>query len=342
MRLKAKGPYADFVEVGRAFACAVRESLRKWDDLPDDTIVFAYDTGALEIFEWSHEQGILCVLDQIDPNRVEVELVRDEEKRWPGWTTRATEIPEEYFRRREREWTLADRIMVNSEWSRKALVKQGVPAAKLMVIPLSYEATPGAITGQRDNETNQRSEIGNRKSDQSLRVLFLGQVILRKGIQYLIEAARKLEKENIRFDVVGPIGISPDAVASAPHNLTFHGQVTRDQTNTWYRKADLFVLPTLSDGFAITQLEAMSHGLPVIATPCCGEVVSNGADGFIIPPRDAHALAKTLLRYLAEPELLRQQQQVALAKAKQFTLDHLAENLIGLEAGLENRRQEIG
>ena len=130
-------------------------------------------------------------------------------------------------------------------------------------------------------------------------MLWLGQVNVRKGIHYLMEAARKLEKENIHFDVVGPIGILSDAVASAPRNVTFHGPVGRDQTANWYRKADLFVLPTLSDGFAITQLEAMAHGLPVITTPCCGEVVSDGVDGFIVAPRDAEALAKTFLRYLA-------------------------------------------
>ena len=118
-----------------------------------------------------------------------------------------------------------------------------------------------------------------------LKVLFLGQVILRKGIQYLIAAARLLERENIRFDVVGPIGISREAMATAPGNVTFHGRTGRDQAADCYRRSHLFVLPTLSDGFAITQLEAMAHGLPVITTPCCGEVVSDGVDGFIVPAR---------------------------------------------------------
>ena len=95
-----------------------------------------------------------------------------------------------------------------------------------------------------------------------LRVLFLGQVILRKGIQYLIAAARRLEAENIRFDVVGPIGISRRAMTTAPSNMTFHGRTGRDQAATWYQRSHLFVLPTLSDGFAITQLEAMTYGLP--------------------------------------------------------------------------------
>ena len=326
------GRYDGFIEVGRAFAGAVCESLRKWHDLPGDTIVFAYDTGALEVFEWCRKRDIRCVLDQMDPSRVEMELVREEEKRWPGWMTHSTQIPEEYFRRREREWALADRIVVNSEWSRKGLVKQGVPPEKLVVIPLAFEENAEKLKAENKNGF-QISDFSISASS-PLRVLFLSQVILRKGIQYLMEAARKLEKENIHFDVVGPIGISKEAVASAPGNTIFHGPAVRDEAGAWYRKADLFVLPTLSDGFAITQLEAMSHGLPVITTPCCGEVVSDGVDGFIVPPRDAEVLAKTFGRYLAEPGLLTSQRQAALVKAQQFTLERLAANLLRMEVEL--------
>jgi len=92
-----------------------------------------------------------------------------------------------------------------------------------------------------------------------------------------------LKDEAIHFDVVGPIGISEEALACVPSNMTFHGPVSRDRTEAYYRSADLFVLPTLSDGFALTQLEAMTHGLPVIATPNCAEVVSDGVDGLIVP-----------------------------------------------------------
>jgi len=320
------GSYHGFIEVGRRFAERMREDLKRRKHLKSSSIFFAYDTGALETMEWCREQGIKCVLNQMDPNRVEVDLVRSEAKQWPGWALENIQVPEAYFVRREQEWALADRVVVNSEFSRKALVQQGVPAEKLVVIPLCYE---------RD-EANRKSEIGNRKSEQALRVLFLGQVILRKGIQYLLAAARQLERENIHFDVVGSIGLSKEAMATAPANVTFHGRAGRDQASDWYRKSHVFVLPTLSDGFAITQLEAMAHGLPVITTPCCGEVVSNGVDGFIVPPRDAKALAEALHRYLAEPDLLQTQQKAALEKSKLFTLGRLAENLRRVEDELKS------
>lgn len=331
------GVYLGFIEVGREFATAVREELKRRRDWSPETLFFAYDTGALETLEWLRERGAPCVVDQIDPCRVEVEMVREEEKRWPGWTTCASEVPEAYFRRREREWALADRVVVNSEFSRQALIQQGVPSSKLSVIPLCYEAPRPRLSKDGrllDGQRPKHPAPFPFSSLRPLRVLWLGQVILRKGIQYLLQAARLLADEKVQFDVVGPIGISVEAVKSAPSNVTFHGQASRDQAGLWYQRADVFVLPTLSDGFALTQLEAMAHGLPVIATPNCGEVVANGVDGFIVPPRDAESLAGAIRHYLAEPDLLRHNEVAALKKVGQFTFSHLANHLGGLEAEL--------
>jgi glycosyltransferase involved in cell wall biosynthesis len=315
-------PYLGFNAVGKRFAHCVRAHLQRRTDLNSDFIFFAYDTGALEAFQFCRERKIKCVLNQMDPNRTEVDLVRAEEKHWPGWSLRSLEVPEAYFQRREQEWALADRVVVNSEFSRQSLLRQGVPAEKLAIIPLCFELG------------NLKSEIRSLHSNSPLRVLFLGQVILRKGIQYLLAAARQLEKENIRFDVVGPVGISETAVKSAPDNVIFHGRTSRNQAAKWYRQADVFVLPTLSDGFAITQLEAMAHGLPVVATPNCGAVVTDGQDGFIAPPRAAETLAEIFRRYLAQPRLVPAQSTAALEKSRQFTLSRLAENLARLEVDL--------
>lgn len=329
---KTQDGYSSFIDIGSQFATRVRRALEQRNDLVPGSIFFTYDTGGLEAIEWCRNHGIRCIVGQMDPNRVEVELVREEEKLWPGWSAQTVQIPEQYFNRRENEWALADLIMVNSDFCRDALLKQAVPAAKLAVVPLCFEAASSS-------ELDKLPEVaGNKPREMGapLHVLFLGQVILRKGIQYLIQAARLLEHENIHFDVVGPLGISKSAIESAPQNMTFHGRATRDQTANWYRQSDVFVLPTISDGFAITQLEAMSYGLPVVTTPCCGTVVSNEVDGFIMPPRDANALAKVFLRFLAEPELLRHQRNAALQKAKQFGLDRLAANLFSLENSLQS------
>ncbi len=324
--------YGQFIETGAAFATRIRETLKRRTDLNPESIFFSYDTGALEAMEWCRDRGVKCILNQMDPNRVEVALVRAEEKLWPDWTTQSGEVSEAYFSRREQEWSLADIVMVNSDFCREALIQQGVPRAKLAVVPLCFEAGGGEARPVEDDR--QKMKVHRRQSGGELRILFLGQVILRKGVQYLMQAAKLLEQEPVRFDSVGPVGISDSAVALAPKNMVFHGRTSRDQVADWYRQSDVFVLPTLSDGFALTQLEAMSHGLPVVATPNCGAVVSDGVDGFIVPARNAGALAKTFLQYLNEPELIRDQSAAALAKVRQFTVEHLAANLRSLEETL--------
>ncbi len=373
-RLAAKGrSHEAFLHTDAAFASAVARC-----HLPQHDVFFGYSYASLEMLAAEKQRGVLTVLDQIDPGAAEFRLVAEEMARFPELAGPPPPFPAAYYERNRREWELADRIIVNSRWSYDALVGEGVNPAKIEIIPLAYEAQSGergATTGQRDNETTRqkvsspqsvvsgqwsvvsspqsvvssRSEhTENRKSEMPLRVLFLGQVNVRKGIHYLMAAARlldqnlvaanarrlKLEGDHppVQFDIVGPIGISEAAVKSAPGNMTFHGPVSRDCAEQWYERSDVFVLPTLSDGFALTQIEAMAHGLPVIATPNCGEVVSDGVDGFIVPARDAGALAGAIGHYLAEPGLLESQRLAALEKSGQFTLDKLAGCLLGLES----------
>jgi glycosyltransferase involved in cell wall biosynthesis len=322
-----KNPYDWFSYVGKDFGERVLESLKGQKRISwKETIFFGYDTGFLEPAQWIKASGGKTIVCQMDPSRFEVELVREEGRRWPGLAKKPLDVPESYFKRREAEWAVAHLVMVNSDWSKQALIKQGVSDDKIVVVPLAYEA---------QKAKGEMLKVKNRDftNHHPLRVLFLGQVILRKGIQYLIEAARMLEKESVHFDVVGTIGISDEGVKSSPKNMTYHGPVNRDLTEHFYRNADLFVLPTLSDGFALTQLEAMVHGLPVIATPNCGEVVTNGTDGLIVPACDPIALGEAIQLMIQNPEKLCAMSDATKSKVEQYSLARLGENL----AALENR-----
>ena len=94
-----------------------------------------------------------------------------------------------------------------------------------------------------------------------------------------------------------------------------------------YRTADAFVLPTISDGFAITQLEAMSYGLPVITTPNCGDVVTPGEDGYIVPIRDPQKLADAIAAFISDRDLLQRMSEKARAKSRTFTLARYANTI---------------
>jgi glycosyltransferase involved in cell wall biosynthesis len=306
--------YDEYLRLGALFGTLTARHLAR-DDL-SASVFFGFNTGCLEVLEKLRGAGLITIVDQIDPARVEEDLVRAEAEKWPGWEVLPGPIPAAYYERLAAEWHMAQFVLVNSEWSRRALIQQGVPAEKLLLVPIAYDPP---LPPTQCRQTSSASI--------PLSVLWLGSVTLRKGIQYLIQAARMLPVNRVRFHVIGPIGISQKAVRSAPENVEFLGPLPRNRVAEWYRRADLFVLPTLSDGFAITQLEAMAHGLPVITTPNCGEVVTDGVDGRIVPPRDAPALISAIADLASNREFLRAMSVQAVRKARQFSLDGLVTRL---------------
>ena len=362
---RAGRSHAGYVQTDSAFASAVARM-----HLPAHDVFFGYSYASLEMLAAEKQRGVLTVLDQIDPGPVEFRLVAEEMARHPELAGAPAEFPAAYYERNRREWELADIIIVNSEWSREALIAEGANPAKIEILPLAYEVNEEKLksemlkaeiksqkprVGDRQNEEKQKvesriidtphpsplpmaSQRGEGENFQlstlpvstvpPLRVLWLGQVNVRKGIHYLIEAARLLKGENVRFDVVGPSGISVAAINLAPDNVRFHGSVSRDRAAEWYRQSDVFVLPTLSDGFALTQLEALAYGLPVIATPHCGRVVAEGKTGFIIPARDPQALADAILKFAADRNLSPSMAPACREAVKTFSVEAYGRRLV--------------
>ncbi len=297
------------------FTSFVLKHLRKETLERNEDVYFGYDTASLEILEYLYEKQIFSIVDQIDPAKVEENLVLEEYERWPGWSTLPGRIPPEYYERLNCEWTLASVITVNSEWSKEALITQGVPEKKIIVVPLAYELSK--IQGRVAKSPNE-----------FLQVLWLGQVNLRKGIQYLFQAAHIVKPLPIKFNIVGPLMISPKIVANAPSNMSFVGPVTRDMVGKYYSQSDVFILPTISDGFGITQLEAMAYGLPVIGTPNMGRVVRDGVEGFVVPIRDPIAIAERLEWMVANRKHLSEMSKHALQKIKEYSVKAYGQRLI--------------
>jgi glycosyltransferase involved in cell wall biosynthesis len=247
--------------------------------------VFAYSYAAERIFTLARERGWKTVLGQIDPGPAEVGIVA-------GLHNGAPEpAPAEYWHQWRNECELADQIVVNSSWSRDALLGEGVPAEKIRVLPVAFETAGEAKSFQREYPNGFTSA-------RPLRVLFLGQINLRKGVGQLFDAIKLLAGEPVEFWFVGP------AQVNLPPRVKWFGVVPRVEVDKYYKDADVFILPTLSDGFGLTQLEAQSWKLPVIASRHCGEVVCDGVNGVLLEEVSGQAIANVLLELLRSPELL--------------------------------------
>lgn len=309
---KDSNDYKHYCSYGSFFADRVNKYLKK--EIKDFDFYFSYNTAALESFYYLKNEGKILILDQIDPGKIEREIVRIENDKFPGWAIdQYHNAPDFYYERIEEEWENANYIIVNSQWSKRALIEQGVPFNKIKIIPLCYEP-------------NFKKKI-EKANNTTLTVLYAANVILRKGIQYLIESANQLKEYNIKFLIAGPINISKSVINNAPSNMVFLGKVERNALHNYYLSADLYVLPTLSDGFAITQLEAMSHSLPVITTERCGEVVSNEIDGYIIEPYSAESISKAIIKFYDNRQLLKECSKMALKKSTKFSQQNLMDHL---------------
>jgi glycosyltransferase involved in cell wall biosynthesis len=256
--------------------------------------VMAYSYAALQIFRLARARGWRTVLGQIDPGPPEDRIVARLYEENPFYRERLERPPPQYWAQWREECALADRIVVNSHWSLAALREEGVPATKIKVIPLAYEMSEAVSTFERHYPAA-------FTPSRTMRVLFLGQVNLRKGIGPLLDAIRLLRTEPIEFWFVGPMQIPiPGDLRNDPQ-VRWIGPVSRAKTAAFYREADVLLFPTFSDGFGLTQLEAQAWKLPIIATNFCGDVVQDGRNGWLLSELTANAIAATLKRCLADP-----------------------------------------
>lgn len=294
-------------------------------------ILLSYSYTALEPFRYAKSCGWKTVLAQIDPGPEEERIVAEEVARVPGLAGEWQRAPAEYWAFWREECALADRIVVNSEWSRERLIREGVPGDKISIIPLAYEEP------EIRNRKLQRAYPARFTQERPMRVLFLGLINLRKGVARLLEAARILRDEPVEFWMVGPVEIANANTVADAERVKWFGPATRTRAAEFYRDADVFILPTLSDGFAITQLEAQAHGLPVVASKNCGKVVENDVNGMVLDELTATCIASAVRDCIANPARLEKFAFVSHVRNK-FTIQALAHHLQDLGGTLDQSR----
>jgi glycosyltransferase involved in cell wall biosynthesis len=191
-------------------------------------------------------------------------------------------LPKRLRLRIEREIELADRILVYCAFHRETFLSSGVSAEKLIEIPLGvdlelFQPTP-------------------RSRDDTFRVTFVGQIGQRKGLSYLLDAFERARiPGKSELSLVGrPIG--GDGIWRDRPGVRHQPHQPRSALPEVYGRSDVFVLPSLVEGFGLTALEAMACGKPVIVSDHTfgGDVVEDGVNGFVVPIRDPGAIAERL------------------------------------------------
>jgi glycosyltransferase involved in cell wall biosynthesis len=192
-------------------------------------------------------------------------------------------------------------VVAVSEENRNTLIGlYRLPAGKVTVVHNGADLAPF-----RDPPPGTlRGELG-LAADQPL-VIVLGRLARNKGQRFLVEAAPAILTRfpAAHFAFAGnPEGRAEIEAAIRALNLEHHFSLLgfRSDVANLLVSSDLFVLPSLGEGFALSLIEAMAAGLPVVATPVGGadEIVAEGRNGFIVPAADAAALAAAIVRVLS-------------------------------------------
>jgi glycogen(starch) synthase len=182
----------------------------------------------------------------------------------------------------------------------------GVDAAKVRIVPNGVD--PEKFKPLEDQEAIKRQfGLGNEPC-----VLFVGSLIPRKGLPFLVEAAEKIAKKysGTKFVIVGegPLKnqlLSNLATANLSGNFKFLGNVKGDMLPALYNCADVFALPSIQEGQGIVLLEAQASARPVVAFDVGGvnEAVRNGETGLLVKRGSSEELADALLKLLSDKVL---------------------------------------
>lgn len=309
-RWDRRGAFDRWVAQGERFGCFAAEVYRR-RGLGAGSTALGYTCGNLEQFRLARQVGARTIHVQVDPGPAWYATRADAYAANPGAGPAPAAPTSGFLDRIREEMASADRLVVHSPHSLRALAIAGLDVSRGLVVPPAF--TPAALG-------RPRTLVPGRP----LRVLFVGYVNLAKGFHVLAAAARELGRE-VALSAVGQPQLPAEYLRQIAPDAEFVGHVTQAEVTRRMAEADVLVFPTLSDGFGLVQLEAMAQGLPVIATSACGEVVRDGIDGFVVPPGDAATLADRLRRLRREPDLYAAMSRAALVRATEFGPErHLA------------------
>jgi glycosyltransferase involved in cell wall biosynthesis len=283
--------------------------------------IYSFPWTSLPLFQRAKRTGMKCILEQFSaPGRIYRNLLAEEVELFADWepTQARRRMSDEIIEQEEleqNEWQEADAIICPSGFVAQGLRDTGVPSEKLREVPYGVDAA--RFPGERQPWDGGRP----------LRVLFVGGVSLGKGPQYLCKALERLNSHKIVARMVGPVSIVEPYQTRLQRRVELTGRRPRQEMRRHYEWADLFVLPSICEGSATVNYEALAAGLPVITTPNAGSVVRDGVEGFIVPIRDAEALAARIELLASDPGLLAHLAQKAKARAAEYSWERYGERL---------------
>ncbi|MDB4916567.1 MAG: glycosyl transferase, group 1 [Gemmatimonadetes bacterium] len=221
------------------------------------------------------------------------------------------------------ESRMADCCIVASGYTKRTVVENGVDESRVRVIPYGVDLDAFCPL----------PELSQGK----FRVVFVGQMVQRKGLSYLLHAWELLGLTDSELVLAGRGGMDRKQLSLAGKDIRVEIGASRARIRELYQSADVFCMPSLAEGSGLVYLEALACGTPVIGTrnTIVDDIVTEGKDGFVIGIRDRDAIADRLQWCHANRDALRRMRLDARLLAEQFTWKRFRD-------GVASVAQEIG
>src|SRR5882672_4954251 len=225
----------------------------------------------------------------------QAELLEEEEKR----TGSRQDRPSPWIISRElREYKMADKIAALSSFARESFIANGLSPQKVSLLPLGASLEMFRPSPQAIEERCRRI-----LSSQPLRILFVGTLSFRKGLYDLAHVVKKLNGHSPNdnkfvFRCIGPVAPEASSLEAELSGLVeFIPKRPQAVLVNWYSWGDIFVFPTIEDGYAVVLAQASFSGLPVLTTTNSGgpDLIKNNETGWILPIRSPQLFVERLL-----------------------------------------------
>ena len=272
-------------------------------NLPADADLLVGWSGAtLEAIGPARDRGMRVVIERGSSHiRHQTRILKDAYERHG---LAFDETPDEIIDRECAEYAAADAIAVPSGFAAETFVSEGIPEAKLIINPYGVDLTQFAPPPET-------------RTGEKVRILFVGEVGIRKAVPELLDAFRPLAGR-AELHLVGPVSapVRPLIDLGPAEGVFLRGPLPRQALAMEYQRADIFCLPSWEEGFPLVLLQAMASGLPVIVSDATGaaDIIEDGVDGRIIKAGDGAGLAAALETFSADAAARAAMGQVAAAK----------------------------
>lgn len=306
-----RGSYA--VSDARLSKYAVEKAMKK------NAHLFLSSYTAYEAFSKVRKEGLdkKCLLFQLHPHPMSIRKIFEEEislvPEAKDSILGELEMNQDQYvlNRLVGESSLADSCVVASTFTKETLVENNITVDKIKVVPYGVDASKFPLKQTYNNLNG------------SLNIIFVGQMIQRKGLYYLLEAVKKLNSPNINLTIVGRGTIDHNLLNNyiSASNIHIKINLSHSELVNEFHKHDVLIFPSLVEGFGQVILEAMSSGLSVICTPNTAgrDLFLTGNEGSIIPIRSIDALTEKIEWCMGNKSELVDMGRAAWATAQKFT-----------------------